>query len=261
MVGMAHSITVRSLEGPERSSLAERAARQVQTYWKIRSAKALEALEREARKMLQLEEELGAFAIQYYDAVGEAVERLSALEEQLAAYSAHPGLDAMPAVLAQRSLHASRRHELKARYRKLAKEIHPDRAMVVEGAGTQANHMHTLNASYQKGDLAGLLRLEAELILQEMAGDAHAQSPQLERCLREIDRAADTYAAGYRALLNSPLNELMLRAMSARLAGWNWLEAVVARVHRSIEEKERALVIANIAAIGQWRESTAAAAA
>lgn len=255
---MAHSLTVRSSNGPELSSLAERAARQMQTYWKIRAAKALEALEREARKMLQLEEELGAFAIQYYDAVGEAVERLSALEEQLAAYGPNPTLDAMPAVLAQRTLHASRRKELKARYRKLAKEIHPDRAMVVAGAGDQANHMHTLNASYQKGDLAGLLRLEAELILQEMAGDASVQTPQLEACLREIDRAADTYAQGYRALLHSPLNELMLRAMSARLAGWDWLAAVVARVHRCIEEKERALAMANIAAIGQWRDTVAA---
>jgi hypothetical protein len=46
----------------------------------------------------------------------------------------------------------------------------------------------------------------------------------------------------------------MLRAMQARLAGWDWMEAVVRRVERTIEEKERAAVVANIAAIGEWRE-------
>lgn len=254
------SVTIANQQ-PELPSLAERAARQQQTYWRVRTVKTLERLEKEARRMLQLEEELGAFAMQYYDAVGDAVERLATIEEQLAEGAGHAtGVSPaeLDAVLAQRDAREARRAELKTRYRNLAKEIHPDRAMVVQGAGAKASHMHTLNASYQKGDLAGLLKLEAEMILDEISDEQFAGNGDLERGLREIERAADTYAAGYRSLLHSPINELMLRAMQARLAGWDWMDAVVRRVERAIEEKERALVMANIAAIGQWREGCAA---
>lgn len=252
-----------------RLSLAERAARQVRTYWRVRISKTLERLEREARRMLQLEEELGAFAVQYYAAVGGPAERLATLEEQLAqeaaltkktlprAPSAAVPLKELPAVIAQCDARAARRRELKARYRHLAKEIHPDRAMVVTGQGSKASHMHTLNAAYQHGDLAALLKLEAEILLNQIAqeeGATSATTSQLDTALREVERAADTYADAYRGLLHSPINELMLRALNAKLAGWDWTEAVIRRLERTIEEKERAAVMANIAAIGEWRE-------
>lgn len=248
-------------------SLAERAARQVQTYWRVRMTRTLERLEREARRMLQLEEELSAFAVAYYEAVGDAAERLALLDQQLqqehpARHASTASLPEMPIVMAQRDARAARRTELKHRYRSLAKDIHPDRAMVVEGAGTNANHMHTLNVAYQKGDLAGMLKLEAEILVQSIVPET-ATLPdatcQLDRALREVERAADTYAEGYRALLHSPINELMLRALSARMAGWDWTDAVVKRLERSIEEKERALAVASIAAIGEWRDATTAA--
>ena len=82
----------------------------------------------------------------------------------------------------------------------------------------------------------------------------------VEHALRELEQATHTYADGYRTLLNSPLNELMLRAMSARLAGWDWMDAVVRKVERTIEEKQRAAVMANIAEIGAWREGAQPAA-
>jgi hypothetical protein len=119
--------------------------------------------------------------------------------------------------------------------------------------------MHTLNAAYQQGDLAALLRLEAQMLLHGMA-DEQGATVDLEVALRDVEKAAETYANGYRALLNSPLNELMLRAMSARLAGWDWMQAVVRKVERTIEEKERAAALASIAAIGAWRESITSAA-
>ena len=50
----------------------------------------------------------------------------------------------------------------------------------------------------------------------------------------------------------------MLRALQARLAGWDWMEAVVKRVQRAIASSERAIVEANIAAIGDWRQSSVA---
>ena len=90
------------------------------------------------------------------------------------------------------------------------------------------------------------------------ADDAKALQ-KLEEAVRAIERAADTYAEGYLTMERSPLNELLIRAMQVSLAGWNWMDAVVARVERTIEEKERALAEASIAAIGDWRIAANAA--
>ncbi len=246
---------------PVFSTLEERADRQAVTYWRVRINATLERLEREARRMFQLEIELSSFAQQYYEAVGDAAERLARVEQMMAPESPVEMVAAMPAVMAQRDAKEARRSELKARYRSLAKEIHPDRAMAVENQGRMANAMHTLNAAYQHGDLAALLKLEAEMLIERIEQQDANATYELECALREVDRAADTYAEGYRAMLNSPLNELMLRAMSARLAGWDWVDAVVRKVERTIEEKERAVVIANIAEIGAWREAAQGAVA
>ncbi len=256
MAALANEIS----QPAEHSSLEQRAHRQMQTYWRVRINATLERLEREARRMLQLEQDLSAFAQHYYEAVGDAAERLAQVEHKIAASPAvaAPAMPeevcrVLPDALAQRDAREARRVELKSRYRALAKEIHPDRAMVAEGSGDMASNMHRLNAAYQHGDLAALLKLEAQMLLARIA-DADANAG-LERALHEVERAADTYAHGYRSLLNSPLNELMLRAMSARLAGWDWMQAVVRKVERTIEEKERAAVLANIAEIGAWRET------
>lgn len=244
-----------NVKNPELSSLEQQAGRQLATYWRVRINATLERLEREARRMLQLEEDLSAFATHYYDAVGEVAERLAQVETKLANEVPSAEVVSMPAVLAQRDVRDARRAELKVRYRSLAKEIHPDRAMVTQASGTQAETMQTLNAAYQHNDLASLLKLEAQMLLAPLAEDESTRTFDLELALRDVERAAETYANGYRALLNSPLNELMLRAMQARLAGWDWMQAVVKKVERTIEEKERAAVLANIAEIGAWRET------
>ncbi len=237
------------------SPLEERAARQQETYWRIRTQKTLERLEREARRMLALEAELTQFANRYYDHVGIYTERLTELETQLLATApTEASATTLTEIIAQRDMKTTRQSELKNRYRMLAKEIHPDRSMMVDGHGERASQMQTLNVAYQHGDLATMLRLEADMLLAEQ-GDSFP----LEERLRAVERAADTYANGYRELLNSPLNELMLRALQARLAGWDWMDAVVKRVQRAIEQSERAIVEANIAAIGDWRHSATAA--
>ena len=237
------------------SSLEQRADRQTAHYWRVRITTTLDRLEREARRMFQLESELSLFAKRYYDAVGGLAERLASIEQLTAPEGVEVSSTVPSAVLAQRDAHSTRQVELKARYRSLAKEIHPDRAMAVEGAGNQANNMHALNAAYQHGDLAALLKLEAQMLLEQMMGTQGAITSAFEKSLRDVERAADTYAEGYRAMLGSPLNELMLRAMSARLAGWDWVQAVVRKVERTIEEKERAAIEAGIAQISAWRET------
>ena len=229
--------------------------RQQEMYWRVRSQKTLDRLERETRRMFLLEAELTAFAANYYAQVGHHAERLMELEAQLlTAAPQEASTSTLNEVIAQCGMQQTRRAELKSRYRMLAKEIHPDRAMVVEGGGDRASQMQVLNAAYQQGDLATLLRLEAEMLLTS----TDANLPALEERLRAVERAADTYAQGYRELLNSPLNELMLRALNARLAGWDWMEAVVKRVLRAIAASERALAAASIAAIGDWRHQATA---
>lgn len=231
-------------------------------YWQGRIDAVLAQLGYEARRVFQLEQDLSDFSQQYYARVGGVAERLAQIEQKMATALAENHAAPIqnitaPHIETHYNAAAARREELKTRYRGLAKEIHPDRAMVVEGNGARARHMHSLNAAYRQQDLAALLVLEAQILLLGMleAGDMAA----LERGIYEVERAAETYADSYRTLLHSPLNELMLRAMSARLAGWDWMEAVVQKVERSIEEKERAVVRASIAQISAWREALKAA--
>jgi hypothetical protein len=233
-------------------------ARPLADYWQARITATLHRLEREARRMFQLEQDLAEFAQRYYEAVGGAAQRLAQMEAALEQPINEEAAQAIPAVMAQRDAVPNRGHELKLRYRSLAKEIHPDRAMVVESTGIAASTMHALNAAYQQGDLAVMLRLEAQMLLARLAPDG-VVTVELESALRDVERAADTYADSYRAMLGSPLNELMLRAMSARLAGWDWIEVVVRKLERTIEEKERALVEASIEQIGAWRQSVSVA--
>lgn len=240
------------------ADLEQRNNRERARYWRVRIEAMLEKLEREARRMFQLEQELSLFASSYYDMVGPAAERLAVLEQGQGMTAAPLSVDALPEASVQREARGARLGEIKTRYRSLAKEIHPDCA--VAGAGGVANAMHTLNAAYQKGDLAALLKLEAQMALSRIDDEAPSASAELEAALREIERAATTYADGYRAMLGSPLNELMLRAMSARLAGWDWMEAVVKKLEQAIESHERAAIEASIAQIGAWREETVQAA-
>jgi hypothetical protein len=244
-----------SNQHPELSSLAQRTQHPMAHYWRLRTQTLLDRLERQARRMFQLEEDLSAFAKQYYHAVGTVTERLAQVEQRLATSSRDEMVATMPTVMAQRDASDARRSELKTRYRALAKEVHPDRAMVVDSAGTMATTMHALNSAYHHGDLAAVLRIEAQLLLAQVPHEEPHASQQMDSALRDIERAAETYAEGYRSLLNSPLNELMLRSMSAQLAGWDWMQAVVRKVERTIEEKERAAAIEHIEQIGAWRDS------
>jgi hypothetical protein len=109
--------------------------------------------------------------------------------------------------------------------------------MAVENAGELADKMHALNDAYANGDLAALLKCEAEILMAQLGGDWSTA----ETYLRDIERAAATYAQGYRTLLSSPLNHLMLRALSARREGWDWIGAVIERLQRAIHTREEAL--------------------
>lgn len=246
---------------PSRAPVDERVQRQLATYWRVRVSKTIERLEHEARRMLQLEEEIAAFAAEYYAAVGESAARLARMEEQLRTkIPADATIPEFEEVLAYRDGQAARKLELKARYRSIAKEIHPDRAMIVDGAGTGSGQMHALNTAYQHGDLAALLKLEAQLQLTKLCDIDFSATAALESALHDVNRAADTYAQGYRTLLNSPLNELMLRAMTAHMEGWDFMQAVIQRIERTIDEKEHELALLNVMTLSSvWQPEGQAA--
>ena len=207
-------------------------------YWQARIADAVQQLTHEARRMLKLEAQLAEFAGRYYAAVGESVWRLMALD---AALAGEEHASECAAELAEADAYLGgpeeRGQELKSRYRALAKELHPDRGAVGQRE-VGAAEMHMLTEAYQRGDLAALLALDAELALMRCA---RAGSGMLEEAVHDVSRAAETYARGYRDLLNSPLNELMLRAMAAESEGRDWLAEVVAQLTARIQEKEQAL--------------------
>ena len=218
--------------------LQERARRQLDTYWRVRVAKTIESLEREARRMFQLEAQLSAFAEEYAQHVVPWAEYLAALEAQFDAPlpDSKDDLEAMPLIATQRALHAARGEELKSRYRQLAKEIHPD-ALAGDSLAAHADTMRAVNAAYAAGDLAALLKCEAEVLLGQLCENWSLA----ETHLRDIERAVETYAAGYRSLLNSPLNHLMLRALSAKQSGWDFIGSTIQRLQRSIAAREEML--------------------
>ena len=221
-------------------------------YWHVRITETVAALELESRRMLQLEAQLGDFAERYYAAVGATMARLEALEEQLEQRSPRAA-SALPEMLAQCEANQERQTELKVRYRSLAKELHPDTAPVEAHSDVSAQ-MQALTDAYRRGDLAAMLKLEAQLYLNRLAVAATTNPSALEMALRDVVRATDTYAAGYRQLLNSPLNELMLRAMAAQREGWDWTDAVLKKIERSIEEKEQLLIaLVTASGVGLWR--------
>lgn len=248
-----------STKSPRGISTEQRSSQAL--YWQERCHATLDTLEREARRMLALEGELSEFASQYYATIGDAAERLAALEQSRDSWSSDPTFEAaVPDVMRQQEAMIHRRSELKSRYRNLAKTLHPDRAEPMEKTGLGAQAMHRLNAAYQHGDLAAMLRLEAERALVPLIGSPTQNHDGLEEALHAIEQASETYAEGYRAMLASPLNELMLRAMAARLAGWDWMEAVARKLEQTITQQQHAAARAGIAQITAWREHASHAA-
>ena len=225
--------------------------RAMATYWQVRMTAAIDTLEREARRMLQLEEEQSVFSLKFYAVVGDTAARLSAMEAHESSSTLQDLLPELSALVMQSETRQERQDELKTRYQLLAKEIYPDRTMIVDGEGVQASHMHRLNVAYQHSDLAALIRLEAERLVAEICHE-NADSAIMESALYEIKRAADTYADAYRALLCSPLNGLMLRVMAARQAGWDLIEATQRKIERAMEEKERVSFTAR-EAMTEWQ--------
>lgn len=247
------------------TSLHQRAHKQEEIYLRARLREALKQLELHARAALSLELELTQFIETYYAAVGEYVEKLVALESQLEAEHdlKEEEFAAITSAMHDAARHAQldRANELKKRYRQLAKHIHPDMHSTEQYVDA-AVRMQEVNDAYDARDLAKLVRLQAEWTLENiLTMSEDIRLPELRAQLQAVEKASTQYQQERKGLMHSPVYELMLRATSARMAGRDWIAAVVHKIKTAIAVKERTLVTAKLEAISDWRHQRAAAVA
>jgi len=237
------------------SLLHQHTRKHEELYLKARLSGALKLLEDQARAALFLEEELTRFIEHYYGEVGDYVEKLTRLEAELGSVAA-PGVSTINSAMHDAALQAQhdRAHEIKRRYRALAKVVHPD------GAGNDADYTHRaermreVNEAYETGDLARLVSMEAAWAHEQVWDLPNAERmAALRQQIAAVEKAAEHYRAERSGLMHSPVYELMLRATSARLAGRDWIAAVVDNIKTTIAAKERRLINARLEAISDWR--------
>ncbi|WAH65908.1 J domain-containing protein [Xanthomonas hortorum] len=77
---------------------------------------------------------------------------------------------------------------LRELYRKLAGNLHPDRAKDPDDHASRTILMQRLNAAYKAGDLLGLLELQAEIGLLDAQGMDAMSAARLQDYNRELDR-------------------------------------------------------------------------
>ncbi|RJS05453.1 J domain-containing protein [Xanthomonas sp. CFBP 7698] len=77
---------------------------------------------------------------------------------------------------------------LRELYRKLAGNLHPDRAKDSDDHASRTILMQRLNAAYKAGDLLGLLELQAEIGLLDAQGVDAMSTARLQDYNRELDR-------------------------------------------------------------------------
>lgn len=77
---------------------------------------------------------------------------------------------------------------LRELYRKLAGNLHPDRAKGADDHAARTILMQRLNAAYKAGDLLGLLELQAEIGLMDAQGVDAMSAARLQDYNRELDR-------------------------------------------------------------------------
>ncbi|MFZ4124926.1 MAG: J domain-containing protein [Rickettsiales bacterium] len=247
------------------TTLHQRAHKQEEIYLRARLAHALKHIEMHARATLALELELTSFIETYYAAVGEYVEKLVALESELEG-TPNANEEEFAAITsamhdAAKQAQLDRANELKKRYRTLAKHIHPD-VQSTEDYVEAAVKMQEVNEAYDARDLAKLVRLQAEWTLENILSmPEDIRLPELRAQLIAVEKASSKYQQERLGLMHSPVYELMLRATSARMAGRDWIAAVVHKIKTQIALKERTLVTAKLEAISDWRHQHRAAVA
>ena len=201
--------------------------------------------------------EIAGFSRRYHELIGSRMATLDALRAELAARRAALDPDDLEAAgaaqsaqaRAQRSQRESARFaglaeatarpfaagaELKKLYRKLAQQIHPDRACDEDDRAWRTQLMSEANRAYGNGDESTLREVFA--LWQEGGGrrrpvaDPADVAAQVERLKRRIAEIADAL----NRLFGSKLYELYTAASIARRTGRDLLEEMAARLDEDI---------------------------
>ncbi len=192
---------------------------------------------------------LQAFIVEYCGAIGEQVAALEYTEKQLAEhggkekeYKAENSLDSLHFSYAPIESSDLSSEDVKRLYRRLAKAIHPDTAPENPKA---AEMFALLNASYLNQDMAGLVKLQREVLnrKQELCGEENPVQmlERLEREYDEVKKAADAVKRQKHELTQSPAYKLQQYAVWYRMCGDNLIARTREKLEREIQSKRRML--------------------
>jgi hypothetical protein len=129
--------------------------------------------------------------------------------------------------------------ELKALYRTLAKQFHPDATLDPQEKTRRSAIMAQINDAYARGDLTVLQRMSDELAISPEAVSGDGIGAELIRVIRkiaQIDRRLAVLELELAHLEESDLSRLAEQYEDSRQRGQDLLEALAADVTRRIVE-------------------------
>lgn len=135
--------------------------------------------------------------------------------------------------------------ELKALYRQLAKQFHPDTTLDPQEKTRRSAIMSQINDAYERGDLKALQTMSDELAISPEAvlGDGiGAELIRIIRKIAQIDRRLVAIDQEISHLKESDLFRLAAQYEECKLQGRDLLEALAADVTRRIDEARARIV-------------------
>ena len=205
-----------------------------------------------------LKGEITAFMMEYYAAVGEYIEELEHLDEDIdelrreyggeteeydtpSSRSGWEELEELNFSFADRKREDMSSEQVKRLYRKLAKCVHPD---VMQHDPKAAEIFAILNASYINHDLEALIAMEQEFLMGDVSAVDENMIIKVERLEKEYDeikQAADRLKLRHHALVNSPAYKLHQRSCWYKMCGDDLITKVQARLQLAIQRKKSSL--------------------
>lgn len=239
--------------------------RELQKY-KARLALLREDLAQWETDLHTLQTQLGAFNARYLQAVGHLLVEIDRLRAEIARLRAllYPEeVEEEEARKAEEQARATEEavgeakgrktkfeapEELKDLYRKAAKRFHPDLASDPADRARRERLMKEINLAYEAGDLERLQRLlqeEGELPEEEPGESIGEQLVRIIRKIDQVEKRLYEIRQHIKALQESDLYDLMVRAEKAEREGRDLLEEIAESFKREMkllrDERERLL--------------------